>query len=156
MLNSFLEKTKKGLNDLATNAKKYRNADFLESAMAASAMITVADGSITREEKEKAFNFVKNLEALQIFDPIEVGNCFKKHLDRLDPDNPGTDVDIASITSMQIIGKIKKNDAQARMVLRLAIAIGGADGNFDDQEKTKASQIAKELGLSPSEFDLPS
>jgi tellurite resistance protein TerB len=57
---------------------------------------------------------------------------------------------------MQIIGKIKKNDAQARMVLRLAIAIGGADGNFDDQEKAKASQIAKELGLSPSEFDLPS
>ena len=31
-----------------------------------------------------------------------------------------------------------------------------ADGNFDDQEKAKASQIAKELGLSPSEFDLPS
>ena len=42
MLNSFLEKTKKGLSDLAKNAKKYRNADFLESAMAASAMITIA------------------------------------------------------------------------------------------------------------------
>lgn len=156
MLSSLIEKARSGLNDLATNAKKYRNNDFLDASMAASAMITVADGTISREEKAKALGFVQSLEVLKIFDPAEVGRRFKAHLDALDANNPDTDADIAEITAMQIIGKVKKNDAQARMVVRLAIAIGGADGEFDGQEKAKAARIARELGLDPAEFDLPS
>jgi len=156
MLNSLIEKARNGLNDLAINAKKYRNNDFLDASMAASAMIAVADGTISREEKTKALNFVQSFEALQVFDPADVGRRFKKHLDSLDSSNPDTDADIAEITAMQTIGKVKKNDAQARMVVRLAIAIGGADGDFDAQERAKASQIAKELGLDPAEFELSS
>ena len=40
------------------------------------------------------------------------------------------------------------------MVVRLAIAIGGADGDFDATEQAQAAKIARELGLDPAEFGL--
>lgn len=154
MLNSIVAKAKESFGTLKTEAKKYKSENFLNAAMAASAMIAVADGTISREEKQKTIAFVRNHEALSIFDPAEVSRKFKTYLDSLDPANPDTDPDLAEITALNDIGKVKKNDDQARMVVRLAIAIGGADGDFDEDEKAKASLIARELGLSPADFGL--
>lgn len=154
MFNSIVSKAKESFNTLKTEAQKYKSESFLNAAMAASAMIAVADGNISRDEKQKAIAFVRNHEALSIFDPAEVARKFKSYLDSLDPENPDTDADLAEITALNDIGKVKKNDDQARMVVRLAIAIGGADGDFDESEKAKAALIARELGLSPTDFGL--
>lgn len=154
MLNSIVAKARESFTSLKKDAQKFKNDNFLNAAMAASAMITVADGTISREEKQKAIAFVRSHDALSIFDPSEVAKRFKNYLDALDADNPDTDTDIAEITAMSDIGKVKKNPEQARMVVRLAIAIGGADGDFDTQEQAQATKIAKELGLDPAEFDL--
>lgn len=154
MLSSIVSKARESFNSLKTDAQKFKNESFLNAAMAASAMITVADGEISKEEKQKAIAFVRAHEALSIFDPAEVAKKFKNYLDSLDADNPDTDTDIAEITAMSDIGKVKKSPEQARMVVRLAIAIGGADGDFDAQEQAQAAKIARELGLDPKEFDL--
>jgi len=154
MFNSIVSKAKESFNSLKTEAQKYKSESFLNAAMAASAMIAVADGNISRDEKQKAIAFVRNHEALSIFDPAEVARKFKSYLDSLDPENPDSDADLAEITALNDIGKVKKNDDQARMVVRLAIAIGGADGDFDESEKAKAALIARELGLSPTDFGL--
>ncbi|TVU69993.1 MULTISPECIES: tellurite resistance TerB family protein [Cobetia] len=154
MLNSIVSKARESFNSLKTEAKKYKSESFLNAAMAASAMIAVADGEISRDEKQKTIAFVRNHEALSVFDPSEVARKFKSYLDSLDPQNPDTDADLAEITALNDIGKVKKNDDQARMVVRLAIAIGGADGDFDEAEKAKASVIARELGLDPADFGL--
>ncbi|WP_158773696.1 tellurite resistance TerB family protein [Cobetia sp. L2A1] len=154
MLNSIVSKARESFNSLKTEAKKYKSESFLNAAMAASAMIAVADGEISRDEKQKTIAFVRNHEALSVFDPSEVARKFKNYLDSLDPQNPDTDADLAEITALNDIGKVKKNDDQARMVVRLAIAIGGADGDFDAAEKAKATVIARELGLDPTDFGL--
>ncbi|WP_304526945.1 tellurite resistance TerB family protein [Halomonas sp. I5-271120] len=154
MLSNVVSRAKETVSDLKTNAQKYRNADFLDAALAASALITVADGSIDAEEKKKTIVFVQNHDALSIFDSAEVIRKFRDHLNNLDPDNPDTDTDLAEISAFSTIGKVKKKDDQARMVLRLAIAIGGADGEFDEKEKAMALKIARELGLDPAEFEL--
>lgn len=154
MLNSIVGKARDKLASLKLDAQKYRSADFLDAAMAASALISVADGTISLEEKKKTIAFVQGHEALKIFDANEVNRKFKGHLDALDPNNPDTDADLGEISALSAIGKMKKKDEQSRMVLRLAIAIGGADGDFDAQEKAQAVKIARELGLDPAEFDL--
>jgi tellurite resistance protein TerB len=154
MLNSIVAKARESFSSLKNDAMKFKNDNFLNAAMAASAMITVADGNISREEKQKAIAFVRSHEALSIFDAADVAKRFKNYLDALDADNPDTDVDIAEITAMSDIGKVRNSPDQARMVVRLAIAIGGADGDFDQQEQAQAIKIAKELGLDPAEFDL--
>jgi tellurite resistance protein TerB len=154
MLNSIVAKARESFSSLKNDAMKFKHDNFLNAAMAASAMITVADGNISREEKQKAIAFVRSHEALSVFDAADVAKRFKNYLDALDADNPDTDVDIAEITAMSDIGKVRNSPDQARMVVRLAIAIGGADGDFDQQEQAQAIKIAKELGLDPAEFDL--
>lgn len=154
MLSNIVTRAKEAVTDLKTNAQKYRNAEFLDAALAASALIAVADGTIDADEKKKTIAFVQSHDALSIFDNGEVVKKFRSHLDSLDPDNPDSDTDLAEIAALSTIGKVKKKDDQARMVLRLAIAIGGADGDFDDQEKAQAVKIARELNLNPADFDL--
>ncbi len=154
MLSNIVNRAKEAVTDLKTNAQKYRNAEFLDAALAASALIAVADGTIDADEKKKTIAFVQSHDALSIFDNGEVVKKFRSHLDSLDPDNPDSDTDLAEIAALSTIGKVKKKDDQARMVLRLAIAIGGADGDFDDQEKAQAVKIARELNLDPADFDL--
>lgn len=155
MINSFVQRAREQIESMNTDLKKYMNKDFLDAAMAASALITIADGTISREEKQKAIRFVQNNDALKVFDPNDVNRLFKSHLDALDPDNPDTDADIGEMTAFNSVEKVRKKPEQARMVLRLAIAIGGSDGDFDESEQKMASRIARGLGLEPSEFDLP-
>ena len=50
--------------------------------------------------------------------------------------------------------KIKNNSEAARLVMRLIISIAAADGDFDASEKSVAVNIARELNLNPTEFDL--
>ena len=53
-----------------------------------------------------------------------------------------------------MIGKIKGNDEQCRLLVRVVCAIGAADGDFDDKEKAMVAEIVRELGLNPIDFDL--
>lgn len=49
---SFLSKLKTKASELKTEALKYKNKDFLHAAMAGSALIAMADGSVSAEEKQ--------------------------------------------------------------------------------------------------------
>jgi tellurite resistance protein TerB len=39
-------------------------------------------------------------------------------------------------------------------VIQIGIIIGGADGNFDEDEKRAVREACNAVGISPSEFDL--
>lgn len=80
MLNSIVGKARDKLVSLKLDAQKYRNTEFLDAAMAATALITVADGTISLEEKKKTIAFVQGHEALRIFDASEVNRKLEKAL----------------------------------------------------------------------------
>lgn len=155
MAHPLIEKARAAYEKSKTNIQQFKNQNFLDASLAAAALVTVADGTIDKEEKTKTLNFVRSLEALQVFDLEEVASKFKKQIDAVDPSDDAEDADMAEITAMSKIGKLRGKDEQGRMVVRLAIMIGGADGDFDEDEKKVASKIAKELGIDPTEFDLP-
>lgn len=43
---------------------------------------------------------------------------------------------------------------EARAVIQIGIVIGGADGNFDPQERAVVREACFALGINPAEFDL--
>jgi tellurite resistance protein TerB len=57
---NFLSQLKTKANELKTEALKFKNKDFLNAAMAGSALIAMADGSISSEEKQKMIKFIEN------------------------------------------------------------------------------------------------
>jgi tellurite resistance protein TerB len=146
---TFLDDLKTKVSDLKTQALKFKNKEFLEASMAGSALIAMADGSISTEEKQKMIKFIENDDALSIFKTMDVIKAFQDFVNQIEFDK-----DIGEAKAYAALGRIKGNAESARLLIRMIIAIAYADGNFDAQEQIVAAKIAKELGLNPAEFGL--
>ena len=146
---NFLSQLKTKANELKTEALKFKNKDFLNAAMAGSALIAMADGSISCTEKQKMIKFIESNDALSIFTTSDVIKAFQDFVGQLEFDK-----DIGEAKAYQAIGKMKSNTEASRLLVRMIISIASSDGLFDDDEKKIAVKIAKELGINPSEFEL--
>ena len=129
-------------NDLKSGA-------FRDASMAICALIAAADGSIDVEERRKVAALIGTNEVLQNFPADQLQAKFTEYCDKLT-----ADYDFGRVSVIQDIGKVKKKDTKARAVIQIGIIIGGADGNFDEDEKKAVRDACHAVGLSPSEFDL--
>ena len=145
----FMSSLKDKANELKTEALKFKNKNFLNAAMAGSALLALADGDISPEEKKKMLKFISHYEPLSVFKQAEIITAFSDFVTQLEFDN-----DLGEASAFEAIGKIKSDTAAARLIMRLVIAIGAADGDFDNDEKAMAKRIANELSLNPSDFEL--
>lgn len=149
MFKNFLQQAGQKLSELKDEAVKFKSKSFHEAALAGSALIAMADGEVTKDEKMKMNAFVSQHELLSMYDTSETLKLFKKYVELLE-----LDMDIGSAQAYEALAKMKGKDKEARLILRIVIAIAGADGTFDEDEKYVAKKIAIEMGLSPEEFEL--
>jgi tellurite resistance protein TerB len=145
----FLNDVKTKAGELKTQALKFKNKEFLEAAMAGSALIAMADGKISSEEKQKMIKFIENHDALSIFTTSDVIKAFQDFVGQIEFDK-----DIGEAKAFLALGKMKSNAEAGRLLIRMMIAIASSDGDFDLQEQAVAAKIAKELALNPAEFGL--
>jgi tellurite resistance protein TerB len=146
---NFLSQLKSKAGELKTEALKFKNKDFLQAAMAGSALIAMADGSISSEEKQKMIKFIESNDSLSIFSTGDVIKAFQEHVGQLEFDK-----DIGEAKAYQALGRMKSNAEAARLLMRMIIAIASSDGVIDVNERKVAVKVAVELGLSPAEFEL--
>ena len=135
--------------NLKTEVSKFKNKSFLEAVVSGCALVAHADGVVKPEEKQKMMGFLRNSEVLSVFDVQEIIAIFDKYSKQFEFDHQ-----IGQASALQVVGKLKGKDAEARLMVRVCCAIGAADGNFDAQEKAVVSKICAELGLNPKDFDL--
>lgn len=136
-------------SSLQTNIAKYKNSEFSNATMAMCGMIAAADGSVTGQEKGKIATLITQNEMLKIFPAAELKQKFDHFCDKM-----AADYDFGKIEAIQAIAKLKSKPDQARAVIQIGIIIGGADGNFDDDEKRAVKEACNAVGISPSDFDL--
>ncbi|MBF0399188.1 MAG: tellurite resistance TerB family protein [Magnetococcales bacterium] len=133
---------------LVQEMSRFRNQALMEAVLAGCALVSAADGSVSKAEKEKMIGFVRNSEALKSYDQGTVIDTFQKYIGKLE-----FDFDVGKIEAMRTIAAVKKPE-EARLLVRVCCAIGGSDGHFDAGEKKVVREICQELGLNPAEFDL--
>lgn len=148
----FLNKLKQLAQDGSTAAQqnfaRFQNTAFADATMAACALISAADGSISPEERRKTAGFIMSSDKLKAFDVSKLRAKYDEYCGKLE-----TDFDFGKIELTQVIGKIKKEE-EARAVVQLAVLIGNADGNFDEHEQKVVREIIYTLKLNPTEFSL--
>lgn len=149
MLNWINSNLKAARETLATEVSKFRNQTFMHAAVNACALIAAADGEITGPEKLKMTGFIKNSPELKIFPIEDILKVFNDSVAKFE-----FDFHIGQAEALKAIGKLKGKEAESRLIVRLAIAIGGSDGTFDDKERASCRLIALDLGLNPADFDL--
>jgi tellurite resistance protein TerB len=134
---------------LKTKTAQFQNKDFAAASMAMCALIAAADGSIDAVERQKTAALIMNNEALGVFPPDELRQKFDWFCSKLQ-----SDFDFGKVEATATIAKLKSKQDQARAVIQIGIIIGGADGNFDKDEKTVVRDACFAVGIDPSEFDL--
>ena len=126
-----------------------RNQTFLESVIAAFTMVAHADGVVKPEEKAKIQGFIDTSEVLSAFDPQAIQRYFEQCERQYAFDRA-----VADASMLQSISKLKAKPSEARLLVRICIAIGAADGDFDPAERAAVIKICETLDLAPEDFDL--
>ncbi len=139
----------KARETLTTEVAKFKNRSFMEATANACALIAAADGKIASEEKMKMTGFINNSPELRVFNLNDVINVFNDACGKFE-----FDFSIGQAEALKNISKIKGKDGEARLLVRVACAIGASDGNFDEDEKAACRLICMELGLNPADFEL--
>lgn len=139
----------KARETLTTEVAKFKNRSFMEATANACALIAAADGKIASEEKMKMTGFINNSPELKVFNLNDVINVFNDACGKFE-----FDFSIGQAEALKNISKIKGKDGEARLLVRVACAIGASDGNFDEDEKAACRLICMELGLNPADFEL--
>ncbi|HGN1512324.1 tellurite resistance TerB family protein [Pseudomonas sp.] len=139
----------KARETLATEVSKLKNRTFMEAAANGFALISAADGEVKSEEKMKMTGFINNSPELKAFNLTDVIKVFNDACSKFE-----FDFQIGQAEALKAISKLKGKDGEARLLVRVCIAIGNSDGNFDDKEKAACRLICLELGLNPADFEL--
>jgi tellurite resistance protein TerB len=149
MFNWLKDKGIEARMHLTAEVAKFRSRGFMEATVAACALVAAADGTISSEEKQKMAGFIRNSDELKHFAMSDVITFFEKVVGSFD-----FDAGIGKAEALKVIGRLRSNSEQARIMVRVACAIGASDGNFDQSERAVVREICVELGLNPSDFDL--
>ncbi len=133
------------------NQKKseLKSGAFRDASMAMCALVAAADGSVDASERQRVASLIATNEVLQNFPPDDLRQRFNKYVDQLT-----ADFEFGKVGVLQDIGKTKKKPTEARAVVQIGIVIGGADGNFDANERRVVREVCFALDISPTEFDV--
>jgi len=142
-------KTKEMNSQLKTKTSQLKSKEFANGSMAMCALIAAADGSIDAAERQKTAALIMSNDVLAVFPPEELRTKFDFYCDKL-----SKDFDFGKVEAIGTIAKLKGKQDQGRAVIQIGIIIGGADGNFDADEKKAVKEACFAVGIAPSEFDL--
>lgn len=134
---------------MAAEVSKFKNRTFMEAVVSGCAVVAAADGEISADEKQKMVGFIQRADELKHFEMREVIEVFKKSTEDFEFDQ-----DLGRASAFQRIARVKGNDEQARLLVRVVCAIANADGEFNENERQSVREICAELGLNAEDFDL--
>lgn len=128
---------------------QFKNSTFADGTMAVCALIAAADGDISAAEREKTAGFISNNDVLKAFDVKDLRAKFEYFCDKLTKD-----FYFGKIEAIQAAAKLKSKPDQARAAVQIGVIIGGADGNFDKNERAVLKELCYAVGIDPNEFEL--
>ncbi len=147
--NQLRQATQGMQSQLIAKKNDLKSGSFRDASMAMCALVAAADGSVDGAERTKVATLITSNDVLSNFPADQLRTKFDEYCDKLT-----TDFDFGKVGLIQEIAKTKKKPAEARAVIQIGIIIGGADGNFDDNEKKVVKEACHAVGIDPSEFEL--
>ncbi len=137
------------LKDFAASAKtavaQYNNTNFKNATMAVCALIAAADGTVSSDEKSKVANLIGKNEMLSVFQASDLKTIFLEGCTKAEDD-------FARLDLLSAVRKLKGNDDQADLALKIALIIANSDGDFSDAEKRVVKELCGVLGLDVANY----
>lgn len=127
---------------LLKGLSRFRNRQFLDAAMAAAALVATADGEVTFSELTALDDILETVTDLQIYDPHVAVDIYRDYADAIgaDPETGRRDV-------FKAVRRVGENPEAAELIIRVAVAISRADGEFTAPEARMISELCGVLGV---------
>ena len=127
---------------LRNGLSRFRNRQFLDATMAATALVATADGEVTFSELSALDTVLESVKDLQIYDPHIAVDIYKDFADAIvnEPEAGRRD-------AMAAVRKIAGHPDAADLVIRVAVAISKADGELTVDERSTINDLCTELGV---------
>lgn len=127
---------------LSKQVLRLRDRDLLEGAMAAGALVALADQKLSVEESLMLQTVVTNAELLQIFDPELALTLYTRHVDALRRDYAA-----GKRAALAAIERCADDIDAAELMVHVGIAIAKADKVFAAAELATIEEICARVGI---------
>ncbi|HEX8465488.1 MAG TPA: TerB family tellurite resistance protein [Abditibacterium sp.] len=134
---------------ISCTARRVRNADFVEAALALCALMTCSDGWIDGAKKARVASLFTSDETLKTFTATELEAKFAGYCRGL-MSNGAT----GKKAALDAASKLSEKEDQARAALQMAVSLGDLDGHLDANEQKIVREACEVLGIYPGEFGL--
>ena len=121
---------------------KLKDRTLLEGAMAASALVAMADRKIRLEEDLAVGAVLSNLELLQVYDPEFALTLHSGFVERLRSDH-----DKGREFAMESVRRCNGDIEAAELLVKVGIAIAKADSEFAREELQVIEDICEAVGI---------
>ena len=132
------------LGGLSVHIARHRNRDFLNAVLAASALATQADGTISLSERYRIDDILASLERLRIYDAHNVARILDRFLTELRKD-PET----AREVLLRRLERVSEDRKTAELIVRIALSVSDSGGSFNTSKQARVAGICAALGYSP-------
>jgi tellurite resistance protein TerB len=121
---------------------RLRERTLLEGAMAASALVAMADRKLKVEESLALGAVLENVEALSIHDPHLAIDLYGEYIDAMR-------VDFAQgrAHALDAVGRCADDLDAAELLVKVGIAVAKADHEFQPEEVEVVGEICRRLGI---------
>ena len=134
---------------LAQELARFHNRQFLEAAMAATALVAMADGEVSLPEQITLDQVLETVQELRIYDPHAAVDIYKDHVDALVADSY-----TAREKILETVARLAGNEAAGKVLIQACVAIARADEDFSPPEQIAVRELCRALGLDPGAFEL--
>ena len=127
---------------LFAGAARSRNRTFLEAAMASAALAAVADGPVSLAERHTLDQVLESIEALRAFEVHEALAVFDGYVQAIQ-DDPAS----ARAKALRAVSALAGEAVLAPLLVRIAMALAGADGAASPSVQEEVAAVAAALDL---------
>ena len=132
------------VKDLRLTIRRHENKPFLRAAMAACALVAIADKNVSFSERYCLDDIMETLEKLKVFDPHEGVDLFYGFVEAIRADPA-----VGRKQAFDAIRSGARDRKTAALLMRLAIAIAAADDRVPSEEQKAIDDVAYSLGITP-------
>jgi len=129
------------------NSKAASNDSLMEAAMAATALVAIADGIVEDEERAHVISTFDHLDLLRHVDSDKGLARFDEYANAV-KENWEEGIEKALVS----VRKLKTDRASSELVLGICIAVSAADGEVEEPEEEMISRIREALELDEDEI----
>jgi tellurite resistance protein len=126
----------------STKVQRIRSRRFLDSAMAAAALVSTADEDIRLSEQYALDRLLERMEQLRVFDPRAGVELHRRYVERIAADSGDGRRD-----AIDSVSSFRGDQEKGLLILYVGAVVAKADGNLSESETRALGEIATALGL---------